>query len=445
MSIASRWPLPDRRTPQQLALDSAAVRAQVKSLTDPNADGTARQDQEIVIQRIRERSQGLGLLHFNGGDNDLFSLAVAGQLIIDADDEQLDSVSDLLTGCSTADRDGRSEHRRTRVFDCGADKSPEHLREVARKLRDDHQIMATINSVVPLGYVIKGDSYPSATVSPADFAGLGGDAPVRVAVVDTGITAVKRDDGWDTGVVRDGIDPLDELVPLGRIDWFGGHGTFATGVVRQLAPDCEVVVYRYTTADGIGSDEAAADMMIRAAEDAAGGRLVINCSFGAPAVDGVPPLALQEAVAHIHAQHPNTLIVASAGNDGGTTPLYPAAFPGVKAVAGLTSDLTPASFSNHGDWVSCSAVGVGVVSTFVEGTLPPEPLPGKADVQFGQDAWAAWSGTSFTAPQISGAVAALCGEDADLSPAEAFDRLLEGRPTQPGYGTTVHLLPGTPT
>jgi subtilisin family serine protease len=185
-------------------------------------------------------------------------------------------------------------------------------------------------------------------------------------------------------------------------------------------------------------------MLIRAADDAAGKRLVINASFGAPAVDGVPPLAMQEAVAYISATYPDALIVASAGNDGRDLPLYPAAFPGVKAVGALTSDLTPASFSNHGSWVHCSTVGVGIVSTFVEGLLPPEPGIG-ADVHFAPDAWATWSGTSFTAPQISAAVAALCGEDATLTPRAAFDRLIAGRPTVNGFGAVVHLLPGTPT
>nr|BFE73055.1 hypothetical protein GCM10020092_063560 [Actinoplanes digitatis] len=204
-----------------------------------------------------------------------------------------------------------------------------------------------------------------------------------------------------------------------------------------------MVVYRYTSTDGLGTDEAAADMLIQAADDAAGGRVIINASFGAPAVDGVPPLAMREAVRYITETYPKALIVASAGNDGSDRPLYPAAFPGVKAVGALNSDLSAAAFSNHGSWVHCSAVGVGVVSTFVEGKLPPETGIG-ADVDFPADSWATWSGTSFSAPQISGAVAALCGDDGALPPAAAFDQLVAGRPTLADYGTVVHLLPGTP-
>lgn len=445
MSIDSGWPLADRRTAQQLERDTAAVREQVRKLSTANGSADARLGQRRVIERIQRRAAAPFLRLAAATDDERSLLAAADQLVVDADDERLAGCADLLGGFTPADSPGRSAHRRTRVLAGGSDTSGDQLRVLARRLREERGIPANLNAIVPLGYVIKGDSYPAVTVAPAEFAAGAGTARVRVAVIDTGVTAVARRDGWDTGVVREGVDPLDEVAPKGRIDWFGGHGTFATGIVRQLAPGCEIVVHRFTGSDGVGTDEAAADTMIRAAEEAVadGVRLVISASFGAPAVDGVPPLAMQEAVAWILDRRPGTLIVASAGNDGEDLRLYPAAFPGVKAVGALNADLSPASFSNRGDWVHCSAVGVGVVSTFVEGKLPPEENLG-ADVLFGADSWAAWSGTSFTAPQISGAVAALCGEDAALTPQRAFDRLLAGRPVQPGLGATVHLLPGTP-
>ncbi|MFI5930826.1 S8/S53 family peptidase [Actinoplanes sp. NPDC051494] len=454
MTAAARWPLPDPRTPDQLAHDQIAVRLQVSKLASPNADKSARQEQEVVLERIRRRQltataeHATPFLHFLPDAGTRAMLASLNQLVIevDPDEEGLDQagLDELLTGYDADDRAERSpRRRRTRVYRSRDAKDAAALRADAKRLRGDKRISANVNSIVPLGYVIKGDSYPGSTVAPAVFASHGATAPIRVAVIDTGLTAAARGDGWDTGVVREGVDPVNVLAPLDRIDWFGGHGTFATGIVRQIAPDCEVVVYRFTTTDGLGTDEAAADMLIKAAEDAGGERLVINASFGAPAVDGIPPLAMQEAVQHITEEHPNVLIVASAGNDGQDLPLYPAAFPGVKAVGALTSDLQPATFSNHGSWVHCSTVGVGIVSTFVEGKLPPENNIG-TDVMFGTDAWATWSGTSFTAPQISAAVAALCGDDASLSPRAAFDQLVAGRPARPGLGATVHLLPGTP-
>ncbi|MEV4708433.1 S8 family serine peptidase [Actinoplanes sp. NPDC049316] len=445
MTIAAQWPLPDTRTAAQLEHDKQDVRRQVTVL---EADGVA-QELDSIVESIRARQQtagrsrGLPFVRFTPAGSPRIVLAAQNELVLDAAPERLAQLGDLLTDYDPADRTDRSDRRRTRVFRNRRDRTPEVLLADVARLRKAG-IRANINPVVPLGYVIKGSSYPGLTVPPRPFATAGATQPVRVAIVDTGLAPQPRTDAWDTGVVAKGTDPLNVLAPLDRNDWFSGHGTFGAGIVRQIAPDCEVVVYRYTSADGLGTDEAAADMLIRAADDAAGKRLVINASFGAPAVGGVPPLAMQEAVAYISATYPDVLVVASAGNDGRDLPLYPAAFPGVKAVGALTSDLSPASFSNRGSWVHCSTVGVGIVSTFVEGLLPPEPGLG-TDILFAANAWATWSGTSFTAPQISAAVAALCGEDATLTPRTAFDRLIAGRPTVNGFGAVVHLLPGTPT
>jgi subtilisin family serine protease len=116
----------------------------------------------------------------------------------------------------------------------------------------------------------------------------------------------------------------------------------------------------------------------------------------------------------------------------------------VVAVGALTDDLQPAPFSNHGPWVDCSTVGVGVVSTFVTGTLPPEPDPAVPDFTFGPNSWAVWSGTSFSTPQIGGKVAAMCLATPGLQPRDALETLLAGLPEIPGYGRALRLLPGTP-
>jgi hypothetical protein len=62
--------------------------------------------------------------------------------------------------------------------------------------------------------------------------------------------------------------------------------------------------------------------------------------------------------------------------------------------------------------------------------------------QFGPDAWAIWSGTSFSAPQIAGKVAQL-GQMHNVRPAVALGQLLAGKPILPGYGSVVRILPGT--
>jgi thermitase len=65
-------------------------------------------------------------------------------------------------------------------------------------------------------------------------------------------------------------------------------------------------------------------------------------------------------------QH-NVVIVASAGNNGNTNKLYPAACPHVLAVGAVDqNDLRP-SFSNFGTWVQVSAPGTNILSTAVPG------------------------------------------------------------------------------
>ena len=158
-----------------------------------------------------------------------------------------------------------------------------------------------------------------------------------------------------------------------RLDFAAGHGTFAAGIVRQVDPDARIRVYRALDTDGVASEVDVADALMRAADD---GAHVINLSLGMLAVDDLNPCpALTAAVAEVLGRVDPPAIVASAGNDGGTHRMYPAALNGVVSVAGLQAVQDPqsttppagAAWSTHGSWVVCSAVGEGIVSTFVKG------------------------------------------------------------------------------
>ncbi len=345
--------------------------------------------------------------------------------------------------------------RRTDAFRSISAKKPQDLAADVRLLKTLN-IDASLNYIVPLGHIVKGDDFPEPASSlshefPPRTMRTPSSAtskPIRVAVIDTGISAEKREDGWLVDVVHgpDDIDQLDIVLPMNRNDWFAGHGTFATGVVQQVAPFCEIYVYRFTMRNGIGTEREVAAALLRAVEQAQQDdvHLVVNMSVGAPAVNGLAPLALQDAVKFVSTHHPEVVMVASAGNDGTSAPMFPAAFPEVVAVGALTADHQPADFSSFGSWVDCSCVGVGVVSTYVEGVVPPEPIPGRDDVEFGRDSFAVWSGTSFSAPQISGAIARLCQMN-DCTPVEARNALLSNRTMLTNYGCVIdELLPGTP-
>lgn len=276
---------------------------------------------------------------------------------------------------------------------------------------------------------------------------------IKVAVIDTGIDATMRDDRWLNEVPRwsDNIDPLDVFPPPSNqyLDFAAGHGEFVAGVVRQVDPRAEIVLYRALDSDGIGSEYDVARAIRRAVVDRA---QVINLSLGMRTVDDAPPVAIRAVLDEIAgmSEDRRPVVVASAGNYGTTDRVWPAAFAElvdvVVAVAGLTAERpgpVPSAWSSHGSWVTCSTVAEGIVSTFVRGKEDPlfggkdtYPLPGD------QDSWALWTGTSFAAPQIAGAISRRC-RTPGTSPTQAKDGLLATGVKVVDYGRALRFLPGT--
>ena len=262
---------------------------------------------------------------------------------------------------------------------------------------------------------------------------------VRVAVIDTGIPAARRGDGWlDIPRTADNIDELDVLPagPDGLLDYQAGHGTFVAGIIQRVAPAAEIWMYRAADTDGFSTDDDVANAILRAHDD---GAQIINLSLGIRTVDDAPPPATAEAVATVVRESAGkTVIVASAGNFGDESRVWPAGLPGVESVAGLTNYLTPAPWSSYGD-VRFSTIAEGIRSTFVSGVESPvfDPAPDS----FGADAWAVWSGTSFAAPQIAGAVARISYEEGS-EPRAAVDKLDAHGKAIVGYGKAMRILPG---
>lgn len=303
------------------------------------------------------------------------------------------------------------------------------------------------NHVVPLAGVMKGAGGPEPSAGARPFApgAFRTVAPFPVvAVLDTGVSAEPRPDGYlAMPVGPDDIDLLDDFPPDGRLDAGAGHGAFVTGVLQQVAPGTPVAVHRVLDTDGITSDVDVADRMRRAVEE---GAQIVNVSLGTATVDDRPPAALLDVVTDLARTRPDVLIVCAAGNGAGTERVWPAAFaatvPTVVAVGGLDPHGNGAAWSTRGDWVTCSAVGEGVVSTYVrgqeDGTLIGDPDPDT----FGPGAWATWTGTSFAAPQVSAAVARICAETGATPPRALADLLGRGTAT-PGHGRALRILPGT--
>jgi subtilisin family serine protease len=132
-----------------------------------------------------------------------------------------------------------------------------------------------------------------------------------------------------------------------------------------------------------------------------------------------------------------TVVVASAGNEATGRPTYPAAYPGVIGVAAI-GPAGPAPFSNFGPWVRACAPGVDLVSKFFTGFEGlPNIGPEDPDRFHG---WARWSGTSFAAPVVAGALARQMQRG--LSTTDAVAQVIDHPALAriPNFGTIVNVI-----
>jgi hypothetical protein len=273
-----------------------------------------------------------------------------------------------------------------------------------------------------------------------------------VAVLDTGVGSHP----WLDGLVRRDVDldgesaslpptvPEPELRgdiagPLdGVLDTHSGHGTFISGLIRQLSPDADVVAIRVMHSDGIVDETdlnwALAVLDARLARTQAGrtndGHLdVVVLSLGyyhESPLQALDDSVLRSLLASLAKR--GVIVVCAAGNDATLRPFYPAAYgsfggstsgrPEVPllSVGGLNPDGSVALFSNSGTWVTAWDVGAAMVSTFpttfnggagasVQIADPSGQPRRTIDPDCYRNGFGTWSGTSFAAPVLAGRLA----------------------------------------
>ena len=194
-----------------------------------------------------------------------------------------------------------------------------------------------------------------------------------------------------------------------------GHGTMTAGIVHLVAPNAGLMPLKAFNANGTGYASDVLRAIYYAVDHDA---KVISMSFDFTS----PSLELAKAINY--ATTSAVICVASAGNDGSMTVVYPAGLPNVIDVASTSNTNTPSTFSNYGTppvWIS--APGEAVMSTYPFGT------------------YAVGWGTSFSAPFVSGTVALMASASFQsstlLNQATAANALSHAQPmpeSQYGFG-----------
>jgi subtilisin family serine protease len=229
-------------------------------------------------------------------------------------------------------------------------------------------------------------------VAPAD-AGQG----TTIAVLDTGISGSGALPFPVQGPAQADVEPA------GVAGEAIGHGTMVAGVIAQFAPGATLVIRRVLSVPlGIADEIDVADALDKLPEVD-----IVNASFGGRAVADATMVTFKRAVDRVR---DGTVIVSSAGNEGENRPHFMAAYKRVIGVASVREAEPGAweleDYSNRGWWCDACTTGTDVVSIDVDGN------------------GVLCSGTSFAAPKLSAAIAALASGNPGMSVADAAKQIL---------------------
>jgi subtilisin family serine protease len=215
--------------------------------------------------------------------------------------------------------------------------------------------------------------------------------------------------------------------------WQSGHATFLAGLILSQAPGATIDARCVLDTNGTGTSWDVAKKIMQFADS---GVDVLNLSFGAFTYDGKPPLAIATAISKLST---DIVVVAAAGNHGeldkekheNVRPLFPASLPGVVAVGSAKRDGTLSKFSPPAEWVDVIADGEDLVSLFPAGKLAFKKNPSDEELTTLEFAgYASWSGTSFSAALISGAIAAGT-QRGRISARQSWENIREQLPKRP--------------
>lgn len=165
-----------------------------------------------------------------------------------------------------------------------------------------------------------------------------------------------------------------------------GHGTGVADIIVQVAPNVTILPLRVLGPDGAGDTT---DVVAAIDYAVSRGAQVINLSLGTDTDEK----ALKELVKY--ALKADVVVVASAGNNGQESVMFPASYKDATIGVGSVNRYDElSSFSAYGKDLSLTAPGESIYTASPDQSV------------------AYWSGTSFAAPIVSGAAALALGERA---------------------------------
>lgn len=241
---------------------------------------------------------------------------------------------------------------------------------------------------------------------------------VKIAVLDTGVTAHSTFAG--------GLQSLN-LVPLsGDASAQNGHGTAVASLIAGsdaiapgVAPAATLLSIRIAGDNGLSDSFLLAQGILSALDQGAN---LINISMGTFGDDPLVRAAVQRAL------DAGALVIAPSGNNGISQVAYPAAYDGVIGVGGVDAIGNHLDFSNSGSQVDIAAPGYGVYTAWTGNQT------------------AVTSGTSFSAPIITGAIAAVMtmNPNQSLTPNQAWNTLNQYLNDGGSAGNDAQLGAGMP-
>lgn len=254
-----------------------------------------------------------------------------------------------------------------------------------------------------------------------------GSPVITIAVIDTGVNYFHEDlqgkfwvnsnKEYGRDFVNNDGDPYDDH----------GHGTAVAGIIAANMnngigiagiTNSKIMALKAMDKDGLGDASDVAEAIHYAANN---GAKIINLSISL----SQPSSILDQAISYAH--NKGSLVVAATGNHCQKTNTqqdintkedecvdvisYLAKNPLVITVTALGEDERVGSFAHTGDSVDITAPGDRIYSTAWSATNI-------------FNAYGAYRGTSFAAPQISGAAALILSQDPSLSPDQVKKRIL---------------------